>query len=128
MHAVWRGREAARFIRCLRRESPRYEYRNTYRPWPGPNSNTYVDVMMRRCGLYADLPATAVGRDYRGWLGLSLTEGGTGVQLESPLVGVKIGFTEGVELHVFALAIGIDWWPPAIILPVGEGRIGFDDR
>jgi hypothetical protein len=95
--------------------------------WPGPNSNTYVDVMMRRCKLRADLPATAIGKDFRGWIGASWTSGGTGFQIETPLVGVKLGLTEGVEVHILALTIGVDWWPPALILPLGGGRIGFAD-
>ncbi len=128
VHGIIRGDTARRFIKCLRAKSPRYEHRNLYVPWPGPNSNTYVDTMMRRCGFRADLPSTAIGKDHRGWLGLSLTSGGTGVQLETPLVGVRIGLTEGIQIHVFGLTIGIDWWPPAIIVPVGEGRIGFADR
>jgi len=128
LHAVWRGPRAQRAIECLRRESPRYPYRNDYLPWPGPNSNTYVDYMLRTCLLDAELPATAVGKDYRGIVGASWTAGQTGAQIETPLVGVKIGFTEGVQVHLFALTIGVDWWPPALLVPFGEGRIGFDDR
>ena len=130
LHGQWRGRRAAAAIACLERESPRYPFRHRYLIWPGPNSNTYVDLMLRRCGLRADLPSTCVGKDWRGsvGVGVSFTEGGTGVQLETPLVGLKIGLTEGIELHLFTLAIGVDLWPPAIVLPVGDGRIGFDDR
>ena len=128
MHGVLRGDDASDFIRCLERESPRYEYRSHYVFWPGPNSNTYVEHMLRRCGMFAALPATCVGKDYRGVLGISMASGGTGFQVDSPLIGFKIGLTEGIELHLFTLSIGIDLWPPAIILPYGEGRIGFDDR
>ena len=51
----------------------------------------------------------------------------TGFQIETPLVGLKLGLTEGIEIHVLALTVGIDWWPPAIILPLGGGRVGFAD-
>lgn len=52
----------------------------------------------------------------------------TGVQVSTPLLGFKIGLREGVEIHVFHLAFGIDLWRPAIIVPLGPGRIGFADR
>lgn len=128
VHGIIRGETARKFIDCLRKRSPHYQHRKLYVPWPGPNSNTYVDVMMRRCGFRADLPATAIGKDYRGIIGLSFSSGGTGVQLDTPIIGVRIGLTEGVQVHIFGLTIGIDLWPPAIIVPVGEGRIGFADR
>jgi hypothetical protein len=41
---------------------------------------------------------------------------------------VKIGLKEGLEVHIVGLSFGIDLWPPAIILPLGPGRIGFADR
>jgi hypothetical protein len=129
LHGVWRGDQAERIIGCVRAEAPRYPYRNQYRAWPGPNSNTFVDYMIRRCELHVELPAPALGKDYRGpVIGASLAPGGTGVQLETPLIGSKLGFTEGVELHILGMAWGVDLWPPALIVPVGAGRIGFDDR
>lgn len=128
LHSVWRGAKATRAIACIRKIAPGYPDRHFYRAWPGPNSNTFVDWLLRRCELDAELPATAVGKDWRGWVGGSMNAGQTGFQLESPIVGVKLGFSEGVQLHLFTFAIGIDWWPPALIVPFGEGRIGFADR
>jgi hypothetical protein len=128
IHGVWRGRRAERMIACIRRAGPRYPHRARYLGFPGPNSNTFVDWLMRRCGLRANLAAGSIGKDYRGAIGLSFTSGGTGVQIETPLVGLRLGLTEGIELHLLGLAIGVDWWPPALIVPVGPGRIGFDDR
>ena len=61
-------------------------------------------------------------------IGASRTTGGTGVQLETPFVGLRIGLKEGIEVHVLCLAIGVDFWPPAIILPITSGRLGFADR
>lgn len=127
LHGVWRGARAEKMIACIPGVTERYGS-PSYLPWPGPNSNTYVDAVMRRCDIPADLPSTCVGRDYRGWLGASWTSGGTGFQIESPILGVRLGLTEGVEVHVLGLAVGVDLWPPAIILPVGEGRLGFADR
>ncbi|MCA9632704.1 MAG: DUF3750 domain-containing protein [Myxococcales bacterium] len=129
LHGSWHGNEATEAILCLKREAPSYPYRHSYRAWPGPNSNTFVDYMLRECGLHADLPAVAIGKDYRGLIfGASTTSGGTGIQIETAILGVKAGLTEGVEVHLFQMAWGIDLWPPALILPVGPGRFGFDDR
>lgn len=128
VHSIVRGAAASRFITCLKRESARYEHRHVYLPWPGPNSNTYVDVMMRRCGFRGELPPTSVGKDYRGIVGVSRTSGGTGVQFETPIVGLRIGLTEGLQVHIFGLTVGIDLWPPALLYPLGNGRLGFADR
>lgn len=130
VHAVWRGAEAERAAVCIEREAPPVKARieRDYVFYPGPNSNTFGDVVLRRCGLHASLPATSVGKDWRGWIGAGITSEGTGVQLETPLVGLKLGLKEGVELHVLGLSIGIDLWPPALIVPLGPGRLGFADR
>ena len=130
LHAVWVGEEAEHAIPCLEHHANLGErrIRSGYLPWPGPNSNTFVDELLRACDLHADLPATAIGKDYRGVAGASLTSGGTGVQLETPLVGLKLGLKEGVEVHLLSFVLGIDVWPPALLVPLGSGRFGFDDR
>ncbi len=125
---VWRGAEAERAIACIEREGRRWLSALRYRFWPGPNSNTFGDAMLRACGLHASQPATAIGKDWRGWIGASWTTEGTGVQVETPLLGVRLGLKEGVEVHVLGLPFGVDLWPPAIILPIGVGRLGFADR
>ena len=130
LHKVWRGEEAAAAAVCLEKygHAEREDIQQHYVFYPGPNSNTYGDRMLRRCGLHASLPATSVGKDWRGLVGGGVTSEGTGLQLETPLLGIKLGLKEGFELHVIGLAIGFDLWPPAIILPLGPGRIGFADR
>jgi hypothetical protein len=122
---VVEGEEAAAFAACLRREGPRYPARDRYRAWPGPNSNSFVDAMLRTCRLARPMSATAIGRDHRGLIGVSLARERTGAQLETPLVGASLGLREGVEVHAFALTVGVDLWPPAVLLPFGEGRFGF---
>jgi hypothetical protein len=127
LHGVFTGPRAERMIACIPKADE--EYGNpAYWLWPGPNSNTYVEAILRKCAIHADLQSTAVGKDFRGIIGVSWTSGGTGFQIETPLLGLKIGLTEGIEIHIFGLSFGIDLWPPAIIVPVGEGRIGFGDR
>jgi len=84
--------------------------------------------VLRRCKLAASLPATSIGKDWRGLVGAGISSERTGVQLETPILGFKIGLREGIEIHVLHLSFGIDLWPPAIIVPLGPGRIGFADR
>jgi hypothetical protein len=127
LHGVFQGDDAQKMIDCIPKATERYGDPD-YWVWPGPNSNTYVDYVLRECGIHVDLPPTCVGKDFRSLLGASLTSGGTGLQLESPLLGIRVGLTEGIELHVLALTFGIDFWPPALLVPFGEGRLGFDDR
>ena len=130
LHKVWRGAEADRAADCIAREAQAIIDRidRHYVFYPGPNSNTFGDEILRKCHLHASLPATSVGKDWRGWAGAGVTSEGTGVQVETPLLGLKLGLKEGIELHVIGLSFGIDLWPPAIILPLGPGRLGFADR
>jgi hypothetical protein len=131
VHKVWRGAEGVRAAECVKRVGPEVKsyIESHYVFYPGPNSNTFGDVVLRRCKLSAALPSTSVGKDWRGWfVGGGITSERTGVQLETPLIGLKLGLKEGVEVHVIGLSIGIDLWPPAIIVPLGPGRLGFADR
>jgi len=127
-HALIRGKRAAKIISCVRKKAPTYPQRNEYQGWPGPNSNTFVDWLVRACAIRTELPAPNIGRNHRGIIGASWSAGGTGFQIDTYLFGFKIGLTEGIEIHLLGLTFGIDLWPPAIIVPVGPGRIGFDDR
>ena len=130
LHATWRGADGERAAACIEARAPAIESAidHSYVFYPGPNSNTFGDRVLRACGLHASLPATSVGKDWRGWIGAGVTSEGTGVQLETPIFGVKLGLKEGVEVHVLGLSFGVDLWPPAIILPLGPGRLGFADR
>ena len=124
----YEGGELARIVACLDREKQEYRREHeAYFPIPGPNSNTIIDYLLRRCGIHVELPATAIGRDYRGVVGASVTSLGTGVQLETWLVGLKVGLQEGIELHLLDMPLGVHFWPPGITVPVNPGRIGIDD-
>jgi hypothetical protein len=128
VHGVVEGEDPealATMVACLERETARYRDANCG-CWPGPNSNTFADGLIRACGLGIELPASAVGRDYRGPVGVSVTEGRTGIQLETWLGGAKIGLKEGIGADLAGLSLGIHFWPPGIEVPVNPGRIGFD--
>jgi hypothetical protein len=127
VHATLDGEAARTFIQCLRERSPKYSLRDVYVPVPGPNSNTYVDRMLRECDWNAQLPPTAVGKDFH-LASACVTTAGTGVQLETAPAGVLFGLYEGIEVHVIGLTVGVSFWPPAIKLPFGTGRMGFEPK
>lgn len=104
-----------------------YPYPNSYRTWPGPNSNTFIAYLGRAVPeLRLDLPATAIGKDFipGGWP-VARSPSGTGVQVSVfGLAGVLAGMEEGVELNVLGLTFGVDLKLPALKLPA-VGRVGF---
>ena len=107
-----------------------YPYPNEYQLWPGPNSNTFMAYIGRQVPeLRMDLPSNAIGKDYP--INGSITDrtpSGTGYQLSMfGLLGLAVGRDEGVELNLLSLNFGIDFFRPAIKLPI-VGRIGVTER
>jgi Protein of unknown function (DUF3750) len=103
-----------------------YPYRNRYRVWPGPNSNTFTAFVLRAVPeLRADLPPTAIGKDYLGPRLVARSPSGTGAQISVfGLLGVLAGLEEGLEINLLGLTFGIDPGQLALKLPLA-GRIGF---
>jgi hypothetical protein len=103
-----------------------YPYADTYRVWPGPNSNTFVAHVLRSAPeLRADLPATAIGKDYLGTPFVAESPSGTGAQLSVfGVLGVLAGLEEGLELNVLGLTFGVDPTDLALKLPLA-GRVGW---
>lgn len=120
----WHGAKAQNIYMVLNAPA-NYPYQNVYRPWPGPNSNTYVAWVLKQARASHDLDPRGIGRDYLGWLGVGLTTTRTGIQLESPIVGIKAGLNDGVEIHVLCFTLGLDVWTPALKTPFG--RFGFSE-
>lgn len=122
-----RGAAAAKAIVAIERAVAAYPYRDTYRTWPGPNSNTFTAYVGRAVPeLALDLPPTAIGKDFlaNGAI-VARAPSGTGVQLSLyGLVGVLIAAEEGLEINLFGLAFGIDPKDLALRLP-GLGKLGF---
>jgi hypothetical protein len=122
------GETAERLIPKIRSVIEKYRFRSygDYRPWPGPNSNTFVQAVLDAVPeLKAVLPPTAIGKDfpYRGaWLGVTPSRTGLFASLGGYL-GLTIGWVEGVELNLFGGVLGIDLRRPALKVP-GIGRLG----
>lgn len=123
--ADYRGEEAAALIPAIEAATERYPFRDRYRVWPGPNSNTFVAWVIRQVpGLRVALPATAIGKDYlvSGWV--ARTPSGTGYQLSlNGLLGMTLAGVEGFEVNLLGLTLGVDVARPAFKLP-GIGRVG----
>jgi hypothetical protein len=121
------GAEAAALIPRMQAAITGYAWRNQgdYRPWPGPNSNTFVAAVLDTAGVQVALPPNAIGKDfpYDGrWLrwtatGVKLTLGG--------YAGITLGLVEGFEVNFLGAVAGLDLRRPAIKLP-GLGRLGMD--
>ncbi len=124
-----KGTQAAALIPKIEAAINDYQYRNAgdYRLWPGPNSNTFVATVLRAVPeLGVTMLPNAIGRDFRPLPYAGLTDSGTGVEASLwGLLGVKIGWVEGIEINVAGLVAGLDLRHPALKLP-GFGRIGFE--
>ena len=125
-----RGTQAATLIPQIKAAITSYSYSHDgdYRIWPGPNSNTFVATVLRAIpGLGVTLPPNAVGKDFRPYPYIGLTDSRTGVEASLwGVLGLKLGWVEGVEFNFLGLVTGFDIRHPAIKLP-GFGRLGIDD-
>lgn len=94
-----------------------------YLSFPGPNSNTFIHSLVQDVdGMHARLHANAVGKDFG--LNLGISETGTGVEIDAYLIGLQVGWVEGVELHFLGLTAGIGLAPLTLKLPLLP-EIGF---
>ncbi len=124
------GSEVDALIDRLHDAAINYEYNDSYRVWPGPNSNTFTAYMGRLLPeLKLELPTTALGKDYLPLPQmLAKTPSGTGVQLSlGGYAGLLLSAKAGFELNLLGLSAGIDLNTPALKFP-GLGRLGFKDK
>jgi hypothetical protein len=125
-----RGEAAEKIIANVKVLIERYPYPTTYRVWPGPNSNTFVDYLIRHTDeITVELPPHAVGKDWPVEYTLfSKSPTGTGFQFSFfGVLGLTMGVGDGVEVNLLGLNFGLDFWTPAIKLPM-IGRLGFPDK
>ena len=106
-----------------------YPYADQYLSYPGPNSNTFLAHIGRQVqALKLDLPANAIGKDYRPLTSpVGVSSSGSGLQISLlGLLGVSVGVQEGLEFNVLGLNFGLDLNALALRLPFW-GRLGFKD-
>ena len=121
-----RGPEVDALIEKVQAAVAAYPYPDSYRTWPGPNSNTFTAFVAREVpALRLNLPPTAIGKDYlAGGAPVGLAPSGTGAQLSLlGLLGVTAAWDEGIELNVLGLVFGLDVKRPALKIPA-IGRLG----
>lgn len=123
LYAEKRGPGVDALIKRIDEAARHYPYAKTYTLWPGPNSNTFVAWIARAVPeLEADLPATAIGKDYLGGSIVSRAPSGGGFQLSlAGLLGVAASRVDGIELNVLGLNFGVSG--SGLKLPL-VGRIG----
>lgn len=120
-----RGARAEAMIGQIEAAVAAYPWRESYRLWPGPNSNTFVAWVARQVpALRLDLPPTAIGKDYLGATTfVDHAPSGTGWQLSAlGLAGVTVARDEGVEFNLLGLGFGLDVDDRALRWP-GFGRL-----
>jgi hypothetical protein len=126
-----KGQKAEALLPRIEAAIHSYQFRHAgdYRIWPGPNSNSFIAAVLRAVPeVGVALPANAVGRDFRSYPYLGRTDSRTGVEANLwGVLGIKIGWVEGLELNLLGLVAGLDIRNPAVKIP-GFGRIGMDGQ
>ena len=123
-----KGPEAQSLIDAIEVAIASYPYAQSYRSYPGPNSNTFIAHIGREVpALNLDLPPTAIGKDYQPWqTPLVAPPSGQGFQLSlGGFVGLILSPQEGIEVNLFGAALGLDFNCPALRLPF-LGRVGIN--
>jgi len=121
-----RGPDVDTIVEKVQAAVAAYPYPDSYRTWPGPNSNTFTAFVAREVPeLRLNLPSTAIGKDYlAGGAPVGLAPSGTGGQVSVfGLLGITTAWDEGLEVNVLGLVFGLDVRRPALKLPA-IGRLG----
>ena len=123
LYADVRGEAAEKLIPRIEAAALSYPYAKEYSAWPGPNSNTFVAWITRAVPeLAADLPPTAIGKDYLGGTLIAAAPSGRGVQFSvGGLFALTASGVEGLEVNLLGLSVGLG--PSGLKLPL-LGRLG----
>ena len=125
LYADKRGAEAEKLIPRIDAAARSYPHAREYSAWPGPNSNTFVAWITRAVPeLEADLPPTAIGKDYLSGAIIGAAPSGSGVQFSlAGLFALTASGVEGLELNLLGLTFGINPFDLSLKLPL-VGRLG----
>ena len=105
LYADKRGEGVDELIERIEKAAHEYPYAKEYGLWPGPNSNTFTAYLTRQVPeLGADLPGTAIGKDYLGDDLVHTPPSGRGFQLSlAGLLGFTASSVEGLEVNLLGL-------------------------
>lgn len=125
LYAECRGEGVDDMIERIDAAAREYPYSSQYNLWPGPNSNTFTAWVLRRVPeMRADLPATAIGKDYLGGGIVDSAPSGSGVQVSlGGLAALTVSGVEGIEFNLLGLIFGVNPFDLSIKLPL-LGRLG----
>ena len=125
LYADKRGAEAEKLIPRIDAAARSYPHAKEYSAWPGPNSNTFTAWITRAVPeLGADLPPTAIGKDYLSDSLVGSAPSGSGVQFSiGGVFALTASGVEGLELNLLGLTFGINPFDPSLKLPL-IGRVG----
>ncbi len=120
-----RGEDVDGLIARIDAAARAYPWSGEYTMWPGPNSNTFTAWVLRSVPeLAADLPPTAIGKDYSGSKVFTPAPSGRGFQVSLfGLAGFTLSGVEGLEVNLLGLTFGLNPIEPALKLPF-VGRLG----
>ena len=113
------GKQAETVIKEIQDAVKRYPYKNIYRMWPGPNSNTFVAYVIRHSpSIKIRLPMTAVGKDYliNRYCTSAISKTGYQCSLKGVL-GFTVAKVEGIEINILGFGVGLNTTYPFIRLP-----------
>jgi hypothetical protein len=125
LYADKRGPGVDAMIARIEEAVRQYPFAKEYGLWPGPNSNTFTAYLTRHVPeLEADLPGTAIGKDYLRDDFVHTPPSGRGLQVSlAGLLGFTASSVEGLELNLLGLSFGVG--RSGLKLPF-IGRIGPD--
>ncbi len=123
VHEV-RGPRAQRIVARIPHVVAEYPFRQQYRLWPGPNSNTFIAYLGRHIPeLQLDLPSTAIGKHYFEGSATGRTTSGTGFQWSFyGVAGLALSREVGFELNLLGLHFEINPRKRAVDFP-GVGTL-----
>ena len=104
-----RGTGVDAMIEQVRLAVASYPYPSSYRPWPGPNSNTFLAHIARQVpDLAIQRPSNAVGMDFLpGGRVVAPTPSGSGFQVSLyGLIGILFAAREGLEVNLLGSVLG----------------------
>lgn len=116
----WSGDEAEILYLTTNKLVNCYSYKNMYRAWPGPNSNTFIATILKNSNFEISLPATAIGKDYEGMFPKFKFQSDK-LQLNVFTAGLKFKKNSYWELHFAGLTIGYEKKYREWKLPYGKG-------